>query len=152
MATGKPPQALESFSRLPGPLIRRAHQVSTAIFAEECGAELTAVQYAALAAIRSHPRIDATRLSGVIYFDRSTIGDVLDRMAARGWIVRHPTPRDRRVKLLTLSAAGRKVLRQAEPAIERVQQRLLAPLTAREAEILVRLLARVAEVQVVEPK
>jgi len=73
-------------------------------------------------------------------------------MAARGWIVRHPTPRDRRVKLLTLSAAGRKVLRQAEPAIERVQQRLLAPLTAREAEILVRLLARVAEVQVVEPK
>ena len=150
MANRRPAPALESFSRLPGHLIRRVHQVSTAIFSEECGTDLTAVQYAALVAIQSHPRIDATRLSAVIYFDRSTIGDVLDRMDAKGWIVRHATASDRRVKLLTLSPAGRKVLRQAEPAIHRVQQRLLAPLTASETKTIVRLLAKVAEVQVVE--
>jgi DNA-binding MarR family transcriptional regulator len=152
MGNRKSPPALESFSRLPGPLLRRVHQVSTAIFAEECGTDLTAVQYAALAAIRSHPRIDATRLSAVIYFDRSTIGDVLDRMDAKGWIVRRPTARDRRVKLLTLSPQGRKILQQVEPAIHRIQDRLLEPLTPREAKAVVRLLAKMADAQVVEPR
>src|ERR1044072_1226134 len=96
------PHALETFSRLAGHLIRRVYQVSTAMFAAECGAlDLTPVQYAALVAIQSHPRIDATRLSQVIYFDRSTIGDVLDRMESKGWIVRHPSAEDRRIKLVT---------------------------------------------------
>jgi MarR family transcriptional regulator, lower aerobic nicotinate degradation pathway regulator len=134
----------ESFSRLPGHLIRRAHQVATAYFAEECG-DLTAVQYAALVAIGSHPGIDATRLSEIIYFDRSTIGDVLDRMEGKGWIRRESTPSDRRLKLLVLSPAGQEVLQQVEPGIRRVQERLLAALTAAEAKTLVRLLAKMAD-------
>lgn len=138
-------QALESFSRMPGHLIRRAHQVSTAAFTEECGVDLTAVQYAALAAIGSHPGIDATRLSELIYFDRSTIGDVLDRIEAKGWIVRKPSSHDRRVKVVELAPSGRATLRAVEPAIRRVQQRLVAPLTARETATLVRLLTKVAE-------
>ena len=135
----------ESFSRLPGHLIRRLHQQATAYFAEECGGDLTAVQYAALVAIGSHPGIDATRLAEIIYFDRSTIGDVLDRMEGKGWIVRASTATDRRVKLLTLSPAGEDVLHHVEPGIARVQERLLAPLTASEARTLVRLPARMAE-------
>ncbi len=135
----------ESFSRLPGHLIRRAHQVSTGYFVAECGDELTAVQYAALVTIGAHPGIDATRLSAIIYFDRSTIGDVLDRMEGKGWILRESTPNDRRVKLLELSPAGRAVLQQVEPGIRRVQERLLAGLTAAEAKTLIRLLAKMAD-------
>jgi DNA-binding MarR family transcriptional regulator len=135
----------ESFSRLPGHLIRRAHQVSTAYFAEECGGDLTAVQYAALVTVGAHPGIDATRLSEIIYFDRSTIGDVLDRMEGKGWILRQSTPDDRRIKRLELSPAGLAVLRQVEPGIHRVQERLLAGLTAAEAKTLVRLLAKMAD-------
>jgi MarR family transcriptional regulator, lower aerobic nicotinate degradation pathway regulator len=56
------------------------------------------------------------------------------------------------VKLLTLSPAGRRILRDVEPAIQRVQDRLLAPLTASEAETIVRLLAKVADVQVAETR
>src|SRR5580765_8927774 len=123
----------ESFSLLPGHLIRRLHQVSTAYFAEECGGELTAVQYAALVAIGSHPGIDATRLSEIIYFDRSTIGDVLDRMEGKGWILRQSTPDDRRIKRVDLSPAGLAALQQVESGIRRVQERLLAVLTAGEA-------------------
>ena len=53
----------------PGHLIRRAHQISSALFAEECGAfDLTSVQYAALVAIRTNPGVDATRLSSLIAF------------------------------------------------------------------------------------
>jgi len=134
----------ESFSQLPGHLIRRVHQVSTAYFSEECG-DLTAVQYAALVAIGAHPGIDATRLSEIIYFDRSTIGDVLDRMEGKGWILRESTPHDRRVKLLALSPAGREVLQRVEPGIHRVQDRLLAGLTAAEGKTLIRLLAKMAD-------
>ena len=135
----------ESFSQLPGHLIRRVHQVSTAYFAEECGGDLTAVQYAALVAIGAHPGIDATRLSEVIYFDRSTIGDVLDRMEGKDWIRRASTPTDRRIKLLELSPAGQSVLQQVEPGIRRIQERLLAPLTATEAKTLIRLLGKMAD-------
>ena len=142
----KYPHALETFSTLPGHLIRRVYQVSTAIFAEECAAlDLTPVQYAALVAIQSHPQIDATRLSQVIFFDRSTIGDVLDRMEAKGWIVRNPSPDDRRIKLVTLATAGRQILRQAEPAILRVQERLMKPLGAANGDTLTRLLAELAD-------
>ena len=135
----------ESFSLLPGHLIRRLHQVSSAYFAEECGGELTAVQYAALVAIGSHPGIDATRLSEIIYFDRSTIGDVLDRIESKGWILREYTSSDRRIKRLELSSLGQEVLQHVEPGIRRVQDRLLAPLTAGEAKTLVRLLGKMAD-------
>ena len=135
----------ESFSTLPGHLIRRVHQVSTAYFAEECGADLTAVQYAALVAIGAHPGIDATRLSEIIYFDRSTIGDVLDRMVGKDWIRRASTPTDRRIKLLEITPAGQGVLQQVEPAIGRVQTRLLAPLSSAEAKTLTRLLSKMAD-------
>jgi DNA-binding MarR family transcriptional regulator len=135
----------ESFSTLPGHLIRRVHQVSTAYFAEECGGDLTAVQYAALVAIGAHPGIDATRLSEIIYFDRSTIGDVLDRMVGKDWIRRASTPTDRRIKLLEITPAGQGVLQQVEPAIARVQARLLAPLSSAEAKTLTRLLSKMAD-------
>jgi DNA-binding MarR family transcriptional regulator len=138
-------QVRESFSRLPGHLIRRVHQVSSAYFAEECGGDLTAVQYAALVTIGAHPGIDATRLSQIIYFDRSTIGDVLDRMEGKGWIRRESTPNDRRIKLLNLSPTGQAVLQQVEPKVRRVQERLLAPFTAAEAKMLIRLLAKMAD-------
>jgi DNA-binding MarR family transcriptional regulator len=138
-------QVRESFSRLPGHLIRRVHQVSTAYFTKACGTDLTAVQYAALVAIGSHPGIDATSLSQVIYFDRSTIGDVLDRIETKGWIVRQSTATDRRIKVLTLTSAGHEVLRQVGPAVRHVQERLLAPLTPAEAKTVVRLLAKMAD-------
>ena len=135
----------ESFSTLPGHLISRVHQVSTAYFAEECGGDLTAVQYAALVAIGTHPGIDATRLSEIIYFDRSTIGDVLDRLVGKDWIRRASTPTDRRIKLLEITPAGQGVLQQVEPAIGRVQARLLAPLSSAEAKTLTRLLIKMAD-------
>ena len=68
----------------PGYLFRRMQQIAVAIFIEECRAyDLTPVQYAALVAIRTHPGIDATRLSAVIAFDRSTLGSVIERLEAK---------------------------------------------------------------------
>jgi DNA-binding MarR family transcriptional regulator len=137
---------MTEITSMPGHLIRRAQQISTALFTEECGGfDLTAVQYAALSAIRASPGVDATRLSAVIAFDRSTIGDVLERLEAKGWIVRRPGPGDRRVKLLHLSPRGEALLDQVAPAVQRVQERLLAPLPPAQRKNIILLLQQLAE-------
>jgi DNA-binding MarR family transcriptional regulator len=128
---------------MPGHLIRRIHQISAAIFAEECAASgLTSVQFAALKAIRENPGVDATRLSSLIAFDRSTLGDVLERLEAKGWILRNPSPHDKRIKLLSLSPAGSTVLHEVEPEVRRVQQRLLEPLAPGERTEMMRMLTQ----------
>lgn len=132
---------------MPGHLVRRVAQIASALFADECGSfDLTSVQYAALVAIQANPQVDATRLSALIAFDRSTLGDVLERLEAKGWVLRSPSPHDKRVKLLRLSPEGAKVLRRVAPAVRRVQERLLEPLAPADRARMVKLLAQVAEV------
>lgn len=131
---------------MPGHLFRRVHQISSALFAEECGETgLTSVQYAALVAIDANPGVDATRLSALVAFDRSTLGDVLERLEAKGWIERGPSPGDRRVKLLRITAEGRRVVHDADAAVRKVQERLLEPLAADDRATLVRLLVQLVE-------
>lgn len=136
---------MDDIHSAPGHLIRRAHQISTALFTEECAKfDLTAVQYAALRAIGATPGIDATRLSALIAFDRSTIGDVLDRLEQKGWIARQSALTDRRIKTIELSAHGRTLLHQVEPAVERVQERILAPLAPPDRDRFIALLQQLA--------
>ena len=60
MPTAAKRQAVrESFSRLPGHLIRRVHQASTAYFTEECGADLTAEEAATAAGVHVRDVNDA---------------------------------------------------------------------------------------------
>lgn len=127
----------------PGHLIRRAFQILNALFAEACGDfGLTSVQYAALYTIREYPGIDATRLSELIFFDRATIGDVLARLENKGFIVRRTTPADKRIRLLHISPEGRSIVRRAAPAVDQVQDRLLAALTVTQQKALVKLLQK----------
>lgn len=137
---------MEVIYEMPGHLIRRAQQISTALFTEECARyDLTSVQYAALHTIDLHPGIDATRLSALIAFDRSTIGDVLDRMDQKGWISRKPAVSDRRIKTIDLSDAGRTLLRRVERSVRLVQQRILAPLAPADRDRFVMLLRQLAD-------
>ncbi|SDR56607.1 transcriptional regulator, MarR family [Rhizobiales bacterium GAS191] len=130
----------------PGYLFRRAQQIAVAIFMEECAAlDLTPVQYAALVAIREHAGLDATRLSALVAFDRSTLGDVLERLEQKNFILRQPSPEDKRVKLLHPTPRGRKVLTDVMPAMERAQARMLAPLKPSDRQLLLRLLGELVE-------
>jgi DNA-binding MarR family transcriptional regulator len=137
---------MDELYRMPGHLVRRVQQIAAAIFAEECaGFDITSVQFAALFAIRENPDVDATRLSHLVAFDRSTLGDVLERMETKGWIVRSAAPSDRRVKLVRLTPEGAALIEQVMPAVRRVQERLLAPLAPGERATMVRLLAQIAQ-------
>jgi DNA-binding MarR family transcriptional regulator len=130
----------------PGYLFRRMQQIAVAIFVEECKAfDLTPVQYAALVAIRTHSGIDATRLSAVIAFDRSTLGSVIERLEAKEYIARKPSRDDKRVKLLYLTKAGETLLRDIVPAVDRAQGRMLQPLKAADRKTLLTLLTQLVD-------
>jgi DNA-binding MarR family transcriptional regulator len=130
----------------PGYLFRRMQQIAVAIFVEECKAfDLTPVQYAALVAIHTHPGIDATRLSAVIAFDRSTLGNVIERLESKKLIERKPSPEDKRVKLLHITRAGATLLRDIAPAVDRAQLRMLEPLKSADRKALMALLAQLVD-------
>jgi DNA-binding MarR family transcriptional regulator len=130
----------------PGYLFRRMQQIAVALFMEECKAfGLTPVQYAALVAIRTHPGIDATRLSAVIAFDRSTLGSVIERLETKKYVERKPAREDKRVKLLHLTRIGATVLREIMPAVDRAQARMLQPLKPADRKALLVLLAQLVD-------
>jgi DNA-binding MarR family transcriptional regulator len=130
----------------PGYLFRRMQQIAVAIFMEECKAfDLTPVQYAALIAIHTHPGIDATRLSAVIAFDRSTLGNVIERLETKKLIERKPSPDDKRVKLLFLTKPGAALLRDITSSVDRAQARMLQPLKPVDRKALLALLEQLVD-------
>jgi DNA-binding MarR family transcriptional regulator len=125
--------SIDAMHEMPGHLIRRAHQISGAVFsAHLAGFDLTSVQYAAMDAIASQPGIDATRLSELIAFDKATLGGVLDRLEAKGLIARQPSSQDRRVKSVTLTGAGERLLESVGPRVVAAQAEMLQPLSQAE--------------------
>ncbi|HEV3239299.1 MAG TPA: MarR family transcriptional regulator [Casimicrobiaceae bacterium] len=128
---------------MPGHFIRRLQQVAVKLFFVEVGIAMTPVQFAALAAVAQRPRIDQAALSALIGYDRATIGGVIDRLESKGWLVRSASHADRRVKLVRITAAGRKALRRALPAVRTVQAQLLEPLPAAERKRFERLCLKI---------
>lgn len=147
MPNSKPsPVTMDAVYTAPGYLFRRMQQIAVALFMEECKAfDLTPVQYAALIAISTHPGIDATRLSAVIAFDRSTLGSVIERLEAKAFIEREPAVEDRRVKLLTLTKAGAAVLESIMPSVDKAQARMLQPLKPADRKALLALLTQLVD-------
>jgi MarR family transcriptional regulator, lower aerobic nicotinate degradation pathway regulator len=146
MQNRSPPLTMDAVYTKPGYLFRRMQQIAVAIFVEECRAyDLTPVQYASLVAIRTHPGIDATRLSAVIAFDRSTLGNVIERLEAKQLIERKPSREDRRVKLLYLTKAGGALLRDIMPSVDCAQARMLQPLKPADRKTLMALLTQLVD-------
>jgi MarR family transcriptional regulator, lower aerobic nicotinate degradation pathway regulator len=140
------PITMDAVYAAPGYLFRRMQQIAVALFIEECKAfDLTPVQYAALIAIHTHPGIDATRLSAVIAFDRSTLGSVIERLESKKLIDRKPSPEDKRVKLLYLTRAGAAILREIMPSVEKAQARMLQPLKPADRKALIALLTQLVD-------
>lgn len=146
MKKDESPDAMELMTSVdidqqPGHHIRRLHQISVAIFLQETGAfGVTPVQYAALQTVGRQPSIDQRTLARTIGLDTSTIAGVIDRLEARGLLVRSASPEDRRVRQLTLTDAARQLLAEIAPAILKAQQLILAPLAPQEQREFTRML------------
>lgn len=130
----------------PGFLLRRAHQLSVAIFERECQhLEVTPAQFGVLTVL-SHARgIGQSDLSRALGFDRVTTLRIVHALQDRGLVQRRPSANDGRRLELEISVKGRKVLREARAPADRAYQRLLEPLSQRERQQLMQLLAKLCE-------
>lgn len=146
MNNGGDAAAYRDLTRRPGFLVRRLHQIHLALFAEECAAfDLTPVQYSIMTAIQRQPGLDQVRLGEQVGIDRATMADVLARLEKRGLVMRRRSGVDGRLKLVSLSASGRRLLVRIDPYAERAHERTVAALPARERRAFIRSLTRLVD-------
>lgn len=117
----------------PGYLVRRLHQIHSALFAAECRSfGITPVQYGLLTALLHYPGSDQVTLGAEMGIDRTNVADVLERLAERGLVRRERSAHDRRMMLASLTPEGARLTREMQGAMQRAQDRLLAPLPPEE--------------------
>ena len=69
-----------------------------------------------------HPRITVGDLLAILHITKQSLSRVLGQLVRQGFIVQHPGPRDRRQRLLELTAKGREI----ERLVSEPQRRRLA--------------------------
>lgn len=137
-------QTPASLSRLyvrPGFLLRRAHQISAAVFEDECRElALTPAQFGVLTVLKEHPGLGQSSLARALGFDKVTVLRVLRGLEARGLVTRAPATGNKRNISVALTTRGAAVLAQAQKPAEKAYRRLLAPLDKGQQAQLVALL------------
>jgi DNA-binding MarR family transcriptional regulator len=127
--------------RIPGYLIRRAEQVHNALWIKHVGADVTSPQYAVLATLAALPNLAQGRVGELASLDKSSVAEVVDRLARRGWVAKSRDSGDGRRQLLRLAADAATALENLTPAAAFVQERLMSPLPKQErAQFIERLL------------
>lgn len=106
-------------------LLHRACQLADSIFNEEAGRTgLTTRQFAVLVAVAHNRDISQTGLVQVTGIDRSTVAEIVKRLLRRGLIKRKRTRLDARAYAVRLTDEGEVLMRDAEPAAQRAEERL----------------------------
>ena len=132
---------LKGLEDRPGFLIRRAHQISQGVFIEECAElNITSTQFGVLSVLSRAGELDQISVARLLGFDRSTTGLVVKLLEERALIVRTPNANDHRHNVLRLTDAGEKLVRRAEPLVDRVRKRLEAAFTPPQATMFLKLL------------
>jgi DNA-binding MarR family transcriptional regulator len=123
--------------------LRKAHQRATDIFnAVMGGFDVTPTQFAALAKLDDVGPVPQNHLGRLIAMDPATIFGVVGRLAKRGLVESRVDGKDARVVLVALTDEGRAAVARMKAAAAEVSRRTLAPLSAKEAETLLRLVAK----------
>ena len=98
--------------------------------------ELTPTLFGSLVLVRENPGMKQTDLAGAVQLDRSTVVSVVDRLEARGLVERRRASDDRRSNALFITAAGKRLLKQAAPLVSDHEARMVAGLNRNELAVL----------------
>ena len=135
--------AVFDFAHAPGHLIRRAQQIAVAEFARAAAEhDVTPVQFAFMNAMLDTPGVDQITLANRVAFDAATSGSVIGRLEAKCWVRREADAHDRRRKLLYVTPQGADALQRMNAAVQHAQEKILAPLSPRDQDTFMRLLAQ----------
>lgn len=141
-----PSAPVENLSQLyqrPGFMLRRAHQISVAIFEESCAQlGLSPAQYAVLVALRELPGAAQGQLARVVGMNKVTVSQVVKVLEERGWVTRTTGAGDRRCRQLVLTRSGKSTIRRAAGMVQQAYDTLMSPFDATERELFTQLLRK----------
>ena len=104
---------------------------------------LTHTQWQALATLSVQEGIKQAELANLLQVQPISLGRLIDRMEAAGWVERRPAPKDRRAIQLYLTPRSGPILDKMTDAAARAREAALSGFDADEREQLVRMLERV---------
>ena len=146
MASKGPRKANGGFdlSQSPSHLLRRCVQYANDLFSREPGAsDLTKQQFTVLTAVEQNEGMSQTDLVAITGIDRSTLAEMIRRMIEKGLLDRERTESDQRANAVRIAASGKKALRGARTASERVERTLLSSLPATDRAKFLKMLSAV---------
>ncbi len=100
--------------------------------------------YVVLLALDETPMRSQAALAQAIGADKTRIIRTLDDLQADGYIERTPDPDDRRVRLLSITPAGRRLKDAVQVEIQRGEEQWLGELSAGERRVFLSVLQRLA--------
>jgi MarR family transcriptional regulator for hemolysin len=124
-------------------LSRVSHSLTTELTAALEGSGISPREHAVLAAASGgeHTQTDLARLVGI---DKTTMMVTLDELEAAGLAQRRPLSTDRRARLVVVTKAGEKKVREVEKVFDRVREDVLGVLPEDERDVFLRCLGRLA--------
>lgn len=136
--------SLDGLPDLLGFHLRLAHVAVYRDFSEALAElDLTQKQCATMQLVGANPGASQVDLAATLGTDRATMMAIIDRLQARGFVLRKRSIEDRRRQELHLTPEGVRVLAQAKDAIAEHEERFKSRFTARELATLVDALRRV---------
>jgi DNA-binding MarR family transcriptional regulator len=115
---------------------------------QEAIAELgiTLREYVVMTEVQAAPGRSQLAVARAAAVDKSMMVTAVDRLEARGLLLREPQPTDRRIRALSLTDEGQRVLAEATQAVRSAEMQLLAVLSpSRRTALLESLQALAAE-------
>jgi len=100
-------------------------------------------QYGTLILIEANPGISQSAIASALRLDRSTLVQIIDRLEARGYVVREVSAHDRRSHALKLTEAGRAAMAELKRLVGAHEDRMTRSLSEEERTTLIALLARI---------
>ena len=128
-------------------LISRAHARATGLLQEGFAADgdrLRGYHYRLLAALDEQGPASQAALGRGTGIDRSDVTAALVELEERGLVQRNVNPADRRRNVVSITAAGARRLAELDTVVDKIQERLLAPLSEDERRQFITLIRRIA--------
>ena len=133
--------------RVPAHLARRFHQVCLGITAEVTErAGLTPVEFAVITSLDDAPDMEQGALAARLGIDPVSTHHLLNRLCAAGYVERRVSAHDRRAREVRLTQRGHALRDQLGAEARASQERILAPLSAKDRRTFLDLLTRLVEV------
>lgn len=123
---------------------RRAYLSIMPLFHERMSEfDLRAVEFSVLSLLHANPNITQKRLSNAINVSPPNLATLLDRLEARGLLLRQRNPLDKRSQTLLLTPVGERTALQAEQTVSALEAEATAALSNAERQQLLVLLQKI---------